>query len=623
MAKNTVGDAAPDATERPVKTAPELTEDQIEDKNVDLQLAADDTSSAEPTGVTESDDATDNTEVTPPVQPPQTTKRPLPKRVASWLGSHKKLSIPLAVLLLIGVLAAIPATRFALAATVLKQQFSVTVVDAETKQPVTSAKVRIDGVEAMTDNKGRASIKLSVGPAKIEVSKKYFKSAEQSVTVPILKQKDVPELRLQATGRQVAVKLTNKISKKPLANVTITAADTDAKTDADGKATLVMPAGAENVEATFKADGFNDAKATIQVMKGEAENSFTLTPSGKVYFLSNQSGKLDVVKTNLDGTDRQTVLAGTGKEDKPNTSLLASRDWRYLALHSRRDSDKAKVYLIDTQTDKLSVMDEGDASFTLTGWSGHNFVYSVTRNKVDYDAPKRYAIKTFNADAQKLTTIDENTGEPGKGAERYSGVFILDNQILFAKHWSGGRDTKHTITTANADGKNKKTVKSYDSEVNNYGTSLEVRQYGPREVYIMFQTYDNGARKWNYTFEEYENGQIKALQGYSQEQFHNDYHTSLVSPSGDQTFWSEERDGVQTFFIGNKDGENEDKIAALAKYNAYGWYTNDYVLIAKEGNQLFIAPKGKLSGEAELTKVSDYYRPSYNYEGYGYGYGGL
>lgn len=625
MAQDKVGDDAPDARKRELKTAPEFSDtpdEQFEPvKDTDSEPAADDAPIDESAAPDMPVEKTPRPAVLPPVMP----KQSFFKRLLGWFGSHKKLSIPLAAVVVLGVLAAIPFTRYAIAGLVLKQTFTVSVVDAETKQPVTSAKVRIDGVETTTDNKGKASAKVAVGKAKVAVSKKYFKSAEQTVTVPILKQKDVPEVRLQATGRQVAVKVVNKINKKALGNATVVVADTEAKTDTDGTATLVIPAGENTVEATLKAAGYNDSKVSLQVMKGEADNTFTLTPAGKVYFLSNQSGKLDVVKTNLDGTDRQVVLAGTGREDKPSTSLLASRDWRYLALQSRRDSDKAKVYLIDTQTDKLSVVDEGDASFDLSGWSGHNLIYRVSRDNLQWNEAKRYALKTFNAEAQKLTTIDENTAD-GLYYERFESTYIRDNQVLYVKVWSGSGPNvnhQHTVNTVNPDGKNKKVIKSYDHIINDRYSNLSTRPYGPQGLYLMLDVF-YGGNNTQYTFEEYDHGQIKPLQNYTNDQFWNTpYTTYLISPSGGRSFWSEDRDGAQTFFIGNKDAENEEKIATLPKYGAHGWYTDDYVLVAKEGSQLFIAPSGKLSGEGELTKVTDYYRPDRSYQGYGYGYGGL
>src|SRR6185295_2559549 len=109
--------------------------------------------------------------------------------------------------------------------------------------------------------------------------------------------------------------------------------DTEATTADDGKAVLVVPADKQEDAVTLSGDGFNTISATLKVTTEEVEaNSFKVAPSGKIYFLSNASGKIDLVKSNLDGTDRQTVLAGTGKEDKLNTVLLASRDWKYVAL---------------------------------------------------------------------------------------------------------------------------------------------------------------------------------------------------------------------------------------------------------------------------------------------------
>src|SRR6185437_11523818 len=100
-------------------------------------------------------------------------------------------------------------------------------------------------------------------------------------------------------------------------------------TDADGQATIVVPASVTQ-PVSLKADGYLDTTATLQVTNPAADaNTFSLVPSGRLYFLSNLSGKLDVVSTNLDGSDRKTVLAGTGSEDKNNTVLLAARDWQY------------------------------------------------------------------------------------------------------------------------------------------------------------------------------------------------------------------------------------------------------------------------------------------------------
>ena len=93
----------------------------------------------------------------------------------------------------------------------------------------------------------------------------------------------------------------------------------------------------------------------------------------------------------------------------------------------------------------------------------------------------------------------------------------------------------------------------------------------------------------------------------------------MQSPSGDQTFWSVPADGKNTLNVGDKDGNNANKIAALSDYNPYGWYTDDYLLVSKNGSELYIMPA---SGGTPLL-ISNYYKPAQFFRGYGGGYGGL
>src|SRR5688572_1264469 len=273
------------------------------------------------------------------------------KRVWGWALGHKKISIPASVVVLLAVLAAVPFTRYLLAGTVLKQSFPVVVVDSESGKPVSSATVRLAGKEATTNGEGRAEVRVNVGNAKLEITKKYYETSTHDVLVPIGKSDKAFEVKLKAKGRVVPVAVVNSISKKPVSNVAIKADEgIEAKTDDDGKASLVVPADKKEVKVTLSGEGYNNIEATIQVTTEEIDaNKLSVTPSGKIYFLSNASGKIDLVKSNLDGTDRQTVLAGTGKEDRDGTWLSQSQDQKYIVLHSKRDGGEfSKLFLIET-----------------------------------------------------------------------------------------------------------------------------------------------------------------------------------------------------------------------------------------------------------------------------------
>jgi hypothetical protein len=143
---------------------------------------------------------------------------------------------------------------------------------------------------------------------------------------------------------------------------------------------------------------------------------------------------------------------------------------------------------------------------------------------------------------------------------------------------------------------------------------VDVKAYEPDSVVVRVP---NGTAA---SFYEYENGTLTSRSDLSDQKFYNDaYPTYLVSPGGNQVFWSEARDGKNTLFVGDKNAENSKQIATLSPYVAYGWYSDKYLLLSKNSSELYIMAAS--GGEAK--KVTDYHKPFADFSGYGYGYGGL
>ncbi|MBX4201789.1 carboxypeptidase-like regulatory domain-containing protein [Candidatus Saccharibacteria bacterium] len=549
-------------------------------------------------------------------------------RFKGWYVHHKKFTIPGSVLVLALLLIAIPFTRFAIAGLFVTKNYSVTVVDSTTNTPVSGAKVSMGPISAETDGTGKATLKsVKPGSHQATFSKKYYKDETVSLTVSVVNQKQIPTIKMTATGHQVKVNVTDVVNKKTLGNVEIVAAGITSKTDEKGTATIVLPAGLSEQQAKLSLSGYNDTTVTIKVSNDKAQqNDFTMTPAGQVYFLSKLSGKIDVVKTNLDGTGRKTVLAGTGKEQETGTVLLASRDWKYLALLSRRAGNAPALYLIDTSNDSLSTIDEGNAEFSLAGWVNDDFVYSVTRTNVQLWQANRQALKGFNAPTKKLTTLDQ-VGGTGSGQSDYlnhyiGDVYAYDSQVLYGLNWSsaalGGTDNKQaTFNTVKADGSAKKAIKSFGlaAGAQAYNVAIEQRVESPAEINLKF--YDGN----NDIFYVYANGQVKDKSGQTSDSFYNaNYPTYLESPTDKQTFWSESRDGKNTLFVGNEEGQDGKQIATLSDYKPYGWYTDKYLLVSKNSSELYIMPN---TGSTTPIKISDYHKPALTFSGYGGGYGGL
>ncbi|HEX7963390.1 MAG TPA: hypothetical protein VF466_02260 [Candidatus Saccharimonadales bacterium] len=554
----------------------------------------------------------------------------------SWIKNNKKVSIPAGVVLLLVLLGAVPFTRYVLAGTVLRKDFSVLVVDSETHMPVTSATVQLKGKQALTNNKGVATIRAAVGNATVTVTKKYYTTAQKGVLVPIGKQKDPAQLSLNATGRQVPIAVTNKVSGSAVANVTIAAQGSEAKTDAKGQAVLVVPADKTTVDATLKGNGYNDAKVTVKVTEGvDHANTFQITPAGRLYFLSNKSGTIDVVKTNLDGSDRKIVLAGTGTEDKYGTVLLASQDWQYLALLSKRDGgDHAKLFLIDTSDDSLTTMDEGDAQFSMVGWSGHRFVYIVNRNGYSNWQGGAQVLKAYDAPSGKITALDQTVaGGNSQNAyfeEGLNNTYIFNDEIVYAKNLfaSSAFDASNhqaTLNSVKPDGSDKHVIKGwtlslpYSYYYNSVSVFLNIRAYGPNEIYVAVSKSLSDAAKDTNLY-DYEDGDLKTVPDKTpNDLYQGDYFTYLFSPSNNKTFWGEPRDGKNTLFVGDDQGTNPKEVASLSDYQTYGWYTEKYLLVSKNGSELYILP---VTGGTPL-KITDYYKPNVEFTGYGKGYGGL
>lgn len=540
--------------------------------------------------------------------------------------SKKKLAIPLTAASIIILILVIPVTRYAVLGLALKKDVNVTITDSQTNIPVSGVEINARGQSAKTDAQGRALLKgIRVGRAKLTAAKKYYSDLSSDITVPVLKSGNVTELKLAATGRQVPVQVINKITGKGLADATVKASDTEVQTDKNGAATLVVPADQSVLSGTVSAKGYNEQKVEIKVSQSAIkENTFSLSPAGKIYVLSKKSGKIDVIKTDLDGTNRQTVLAGTGKEEDTNTVLLASRDWKFLALLSRRDSDKAKLYLIDTSNDKLTEIDSGDATFNPVGWHDHYFVYKLSRNNIAYWQARQEALKTYNTDNMQLITADETSadgsGDNDYATERLGNVYILRDKLVYSKRWdasyygayrlSGKRTAIYSVKT---NGTGKQVIKDFDASSRPYITDI---LFKPDEIY-----YGVNANS-NTTYYQYENGRFEETKEFGEDSFYNFYPTYLVSPGGHKTFWYEPRDGKNSLFVGTAEGGSADEIASLSEYIPYGWYTDEYLLVSKESSELFILPKEGSGDKDQVLKITDYHKPSYNFRGYGYGYGG-
>lgn len=557
-------------------------------------------------------------QVMPDGQPPKAPGKF--KRFFRGYWRHKRWTLLLTLLVIVAIVFAVPATRYKILGYWLERSYEVTIMDSKTNTPVSGASVMLDGQTKLTDSAGKAKLTAKVGKRTLAISKQYYKKSSQTVFIGIRPPHKTPHFELDATGRQVPIRVVNKITNKPIRDAEIKVLDTEAKTDASGKAIIVLPTAEPTQAATVAATGYNKLSAKVEVTdKNVPANTFAVVPSGRVYFLSNLSGTIDVVSSNLDGTSRQTVLAGTGSEDANNTTLLASRDWKYLALLSKRDGP-TKLYLIDTTTGQHRVIDDSNATFSLVGWSDHSFVYEVDAANGKPWQPNQHVLKSFNAQTGQSLTLDRTAAEGNQNSYAFQTfgdqniTRIVGDNILYFKQWNVGYPSvnrlngkKDQILSVRADGSGRQVLKEIPLAASmNFGYFYS-NAYKPQDVYIGFSTGSG------HTYYEYKNGYVTQSDTLTDDAANKPYPTYLVSPSDNQTFWSESRDGKNTLLVGDGNGANERTVATLSDYQPYGWFSDNYLLVSKDGSELYILP----TGGGKALKVTDYYKVARPYNGYG------
>lgn len=567
----------------------------------------------------------DTDDTTPPPMPEE---KPKGGRLKRFLATKKGkvVAILVGLLLIVGILMAIPVTRYGILGTVIKKSVPVTVVDNSTKRPVSDAVVALGNLTAKTDSEGKVTLQdVPVGEYELKVTKNYYTTSEIPITLPIFGNTSEVKFDLVATGRQVSVTLTDTITKKPLEKAIVTVGETSATTDTNGLASIVLPADQEVMDGQLKLDGYNEAAVQIKVTDQADANKFSLTPAGHVYFLSKQTGKINVMKSNLDGTGASVVVEGAGTESDTETALLAARDWQYLALLAKRKTTAAgQLYLVDTKTGNLKTIDEGNVNIQLVGWSDHNFLYTITRNEKKIWEDKRQALKSYNADTGAISTIDETyavgTSIYDAQYELINSPYIVEGKVVYIKSLYREyttvftpTDRKSSIVAATPANGQKQTLKEFAS---NKSANIQARLYEPQELY--FRVALEGSPL---AYFEYEAGAIKSVTNTDDKFYNTFYPTFLVSPDSQKTLWHEPRNGKNAIFVGDKNGKNSKELTIDSEYTTYGWFTDKYILLAKNGSELYIAPADQILGE--VTKIANYHKPSLGFAGYGYGYGGL
>jgi hypothetical protein len=524
-----------------------------------------------------------------------------------WLVKNKKKSLPALAVIILAVVFILPTSRYKVLGLAIKRTVNFVVIDDQSNLPVSEAEIVINGQTLVTNAGGEVSAdKTKVGFTDIKIKKKYYDDLSTSVLVPLSGDSKL-QLAIKPNGRQVPVKAVNKVTGKPIAGAVLSVLDTKVKTDENGEATVVLPPNNTEADGLIAADGFNQSKVKIKVNHlAIKENTFELIPAGKIYYLSKSTGKINVMKSNLDGTEPTVAVGATGSEQDGTTLLMVTSDWKYSILKARRDGERAKIYLLNADNDSLIEIDGDDnADINVLGWVGNTFVYELNRLNKTYYQSKNYALKTYNADTGKITVIAENEASGDQYdylASSINNVLLGESNILYSTTWNSRYESdraskKSSVTSVSADGSNKRIVKEFsaDKVSSIYGIRTDINT-------TYYRAY-NGKDDINFAVINY---QLDDSVVVPDNIFDRQYPRFLISPSTKSTLWAETRDGKQTLIVGDQNGLSGNEILRQGDYSPYAWFSDNYIIVSKE-SQLFIMPSNGVGSTGSIVKINSYH----------------
>lgn len=509
------------------------------------------------------------------------------------------------ILVLVGITVAATALRYPVVGLFHKGQIDVTVTDDSTHQPLLGAQVEVAGRDVLTDKQGHATLTgLPLGKATVSIVKHAYQTKTYQTTV-FWHAAKLGTVGLHSTGVLIKFMVKDWVSEQPLTGAEVTLVGSTGSTNSAGEATVsVEPGKLAGAKATIKASGFNDGSFAISKSVSET-NSAALVPSGKVFFFSNRSGKIDLYSSNLDGSSQTVVLAGTGNEDQETGLLPSVEDPDCVAIVSSRAGTRINgqlqhdLYMFEGGTNAVKLIDERVAFTNFRGWIGGTLVY-VKANDPNGNAN---TIKAFDMKTKTSRAITTVTGSNPYGGSAYLGGLAIANQNFYY-NVSSADPNQNGFWVTGLSG----SPKRIDPGNASYGyrqtkDSMAV-QLAPPGVYT--------TATWKkFTFS---NQTFTDLPGEPASQTNRGYADSA---DGKHSVYVETRDGKSELYLTDAGGMNDQAITNFAKVNQFvQWYNDRYVVFSSsngESSLYVIAING-----GSQKKVADFYQG--NGRSYGGGY---
>lgn len=320
------------------------------------------------------------------------------------------------ILLLVSGLAvtfAFPTSRyFVLNAVGIRSSAQVRVVDIATQLPLKNAQVTIGSTKVITNEKGIARFeRLKLGPQTLAIKRIAFAPVRQDMVIG-WGSNPLGTFKLSATGIKYVIDTHDYLSNKGVANAQAESGQATAVADDKGIITLVLSDDDDSVttvDITVAAGGYRTETFTADLLASESA-PLVLVPAAPAVYLSKQSGKYDLIRSDIDGKNRKVLLAGSGTENN-NVTMAVDADSKRAALVSTRDAVRdndgyllSTLTLVDLETGASQTLDHAE-QIQLIDWVGTRLIYEQAVAGASASNSQRYRLIAYDYESNNRTQL--------------------------------------------------------------------------------------------------------------------------------------------------------------------------------------------------------------------------
>lgn len=380
----------------------------------------------------------------------------------AWLGTSKGRWATFLVLFF--VLAGIglnPETRHKLLnAFGVTSSLSLKVIDDSTLQPLKDVQVSIQGKTADTDKNGKVWVDgLRLGPGELTIRKPAFAPVNKPVTIG-WGSNPLETFQLEPIGAQYSIVVKDYVSGLPVTYAQASIGEASAVAEDDGVITVTVENPSETLSATITAQSYKPQKIQIDALKPDQEPKVILVPNRKHAFMSKRSGTLDLFKIDIDGTNEELVLKGTGSE-RGDTTLLVHPFADTAALLSRRgtavgsDGRVIKSLNIINLKNNDHEIAASSEELELLGWHDNRISYILLDDSQPSDSNEKYRLMSYNyktGDERELAATN-----------KFNDAVLARGRLYYAPVSAGEDGINQSLFVIDPDGSNSQVV--YQGEV--------------------------------------------------------------------------------------------------------------------------------------------------------------